>query len=119
MVGGTLGRALILTKVDGGVLVVRQPDHGTQTGLFAQAWGNEAVAPLRRHREGAELAARHHDDGWAIWERRPTIDPATERPVQFLALTPREHIPLYRAGIERAAQLDPWAGPDRLRPAPH
>jgi hypothetical protein len=30
--------------------------------------------------------------------------------VQFLALTPFEHVPLYRAGIERAAQHSPWVG---------
>ncbi|MGH9123208.1 MAG: DUF3891 family protein [Acidimicrobiales bacterium] len=100
---------MILTRVPGGLLVVRQTDHGTQTGRFAEAWGNEAVAPP----EGASdavLAAHHHDDGWAVWERRPTIDPATSQPVQFLALTPFEHVPLYRAGIARAAQHSPSVG---------
>jgi hypothetical protein len=101
---------VILTPVDEGLLVVRQPDHGTQTGLFARSWGNEAVRAPSNHRHATELAARHHDDGWAVWERRPSIDPATDRPVQFLALSPREHVPLYRAGIERAAQHDPRVG---------
>jgi hypothetical protein len=101
---------MILTRVAGGLLVVRQPDHGTQTGLFAQAWGNERVPAPRHHRREAELAARHHDDGWALWERRPSIEAATARPTQFLDLTPIEHVPLYRAGIARAAQHDPWVG---------
>jgi hypothetical protein len=105
----TIG-VVILTRVSDGLLVVRQTDHGTQTGLFATAWGNEAVAPIDRHGDEIELAARHHDDGWAVWERRPTIDPGTRRPVQFLALTPVEHVALYRAGIERAAQHGPWVG---------
>jgi hypothetical protein len=56
------------------------------------------------------LAAAHHDDGWAIWERRPDLDPATSQPVQFYDLEPAEHLPAYRAGIERAARLDPWTG---------
>lgn len=101
---------MILTKVPGGLLVVRQPDHGTQTGLFAAAWGNEAVAPPGEHRRSQELAATHHDDGWALWERRPSLDEATGQPVQFLSLTPFEHVPLYRAGIARAAEHDPLAG---------
>lgn len=100
---------MILTRVPEGLLVVRQTDHGTQTGLFATAWGNEAVAPPSGA-DDATLAARHHDDGWAVWERRPTIDPETGQPVQFLKLTPVEHVPLYRAGIDRAAQHSPWVG---------
>jgi hypothetical protein len=101
---------VILTRVDEGLMVVRQTDHADQTGLFAHAWGNEEVAPVEHHHHSAQLAARHHDDGWALWERRPTIDPRTEQPYQFLALPPAEHLLLYRAGIERAAQHDPMAG---------
>ena len=100
---------MILTRVPEGLLVVRQTDHGTQTGLFAKAWGNDAVPPPAGS-DDATLAARHHDDGWAVWERRPSIDHATGQPVQFLALTPVEHVPLYRAGIARAAQHSPWVG---------
>jgi hypothetical protein len=106
---------VILTRVPDGLLVVRQPDHGTQTGLFAAEWGNETVAPMPAHDTdvdpaAVELAASHHDDGWAVWERRPTLDPHTHQPVQFLALTPLEHVPLYQAGIARAAQHNPWTG---------
>jgi Protein of unknown function (DUF3891) len=100
---------MILTRVPEGLLVVRQTDHGSQTGLFAATWGNEEVPPPSGP-DDTTLAARHHDDGWAVWERRPSIDLATGRPVQFLALTPVEHVPLYRAGIERAAQHSPWVG---------
>lgn len=100
---------MILTRVHDGLLVVRQTDHGSQTGLFAEAWGNENVPPPSGSAD-AILAARHHDDGWAVWERRPSLDPDTRQPVQFLALSPMEHVPLYRAGIERAAQLSPWVG---------
>lgn len=101
---------MILTHVPDGLLVVRQPEHGVQTGLFAAAWGNEDVPPTNGHGPSQHLAATHHDDGWATWERRPTIDPNSGQPVQFLALTPFEHVPLYRAGIERATQYDAWAG---------
>jgi len=101
---------MILSRYDGQLLVVRQPDHGLQTGLIAEAWGNGEVAPPTQHREAGRLAATHHDDGWAIWERRPDLDAATGQPIQFYDVKPREHVPAYRAGIERAAQLDPWTG---------
>lgn len=101
---------MIVTRWQGQLLVVLQPDHGVQTGLIARAWGNEDVPPLAEHERASELAARHHDDGWAIWERHPTLEPATAQPVQFHAVAPIEHIAAYRAGIERAAQLDPWTG---------
>ena len=46
---------MILSRVPDGLLVVRQTDHGTQSGLFATGWGNEVVAPpdgSRRRRAG-------------------------------------------------------------------
>lgn len=101
---------MILSYARDGLVVVRQPDHGTQTGLFAAQWGNEDVPHVGAHTASQRLAATHHDDGWAVWERRPTLDPGTGQPVQFYQLTPFEHVPLYRAGIERASQYDPWAG---------
>jgi hypothetical protein len=101
---------VILSRMQGRLMVVLQPDHGTQTGLFAQAWGNEDVPALTDHARASTLAARHHDDGWAIWERHPTFEETPGQPVQFHAVAPTEHIAAYRAGIERAAQIDPWAG---------
>jgi hypothetical protein len=101
---------MILQRVPRGLMVVRQPEHGHQTGLFAQAWGNEEVPPVADRAGSARLAAGHHDDGWATWELYPTLDPATGQPAQFVSLTPVEHVPLYRAGIERAAAVDPFAG---------
>ncbi|OJY43420.1 DUF3891 family protein [Pseudonocardia sp. 73-21] len=99
---------MILSRYDGRLLVVRQPDHGLQTGLIAAAWGNDEVPAVTEHREASRLAAAHHDDGWAIWERHPDLDPHTGQPTQFHQVKPREHVPAYRAGIQRAAQLDPW-----------
>lgn len=101
---------MILTRYQGKLLVVRQPDHGDQTGLFAAAWGNEDVPPPTERPAATTLAARHHDDGWAVWERRPTIDAASGQPPQFHSVGPVEHIPFYRAGVLRAAQADPWVG---------
>jgi len=101
---------MIVTRHEGALLVVMQPDHGSQTGLIAASWGNDEVHLPAQHQRESELAATHHDDGWAVWERHPDIDPASGHPVQFHSVRPLQHLAAYRAGIERAAQLDPWTG---------
>ena len=37
---------MIFQQYRGQLLVVRQPDHGVQTGLFARHWGNEQTPPF-------------------------------------------------------------------------
>lgn len=100
---------MILQRFRGQLLVVRQPDHGVQSGLFASHWGNEET-PLFGPRQPVIDAGTRHDDGWARWEERPSMDPETGHPWQFFRLTPHEHVPLYREGIRMAAQRDPWTG---------
>jgi Protein of unknown function (DUF3891) len=100
---------MIFQQYRGHLLVVRQPDHGVQTGLFARHWGNEQTPPFTP-REPVIAAGTRHDDGWKDWEARPSIDPATGQPWQFYRLTPHEHVPLYRRGIAMAAAHDPTTG---------
>ena len=102
---------MIVSRISGNkLLVVRQADHGTQTGLISAAWGNDEFAPLTERARATSLAATHHEAGWGDWEQRPALDAASGYPVQFHAVKPAEHIPAYRNGIAFAAALDPWAG---------
>jgi len=100
---------MIFQMFKGQLLVVRQPDHGVQTGLFASRWGNEQT-PTFDPREQVIEAGTRHDNGWAAWEESPTMDPETGQPWQFFKLTPHEHVPLYRRGIQMAADHDPTTG---------
>ena len=100
---------MIFQNYKGQLLVVRQPDHGVQTGLFASRWGNEDT-PTFDPREAVIEAGIRHDNGWAAWEESPTMDPETGQPWQFYKLTPHEHVPLYRRGIQMAADHDPTTG---------
>ena len=100
---------MIFQIFKGQLLVVRQPDHGVQTGLFASRWGNESTPPFDP-REAVIEAGTRHDNGWAAWEESPTLDPETGQPWQFFKLTPHEHVPLYRRGIQMAADHDPTTG---------
>ena len=53
---------MIFQQYRGHLLVVRQPDHGVQTGLFASHWGNEETPPFTP-REPVIAAGTRHDDG--------------------------------------------------------
>ena len=100
---------MIFQEFRGQLLVVRQPDHGMQTGLFAERWGNDRTPPFDPRQPVIDAGTRH-DNGWAAWEEHPSMDPETGQPWQFFKLTPHEHVPLYRRGIQMAADHDPTTG---------
>jgi Protein of unknown function (DUF3891) len=89
--------------------LVRQPDHADLSGQFARAWGGADVEPLRG-RGSMELAATRHDDGWAVFDRRPSWDPENARPRNFLDVPVRAHLAFYRACIEVVSGEDAYAG---------
>lgn len=89
--------------------VVLQPDHGELAGQFAEQWGGDAVGTPRNH-ASLQVAARRHDDGWAVWEREPTINPGTPQPTGFLEVAVPSHLAFYRAGIAAIAEQNAYAG---------
>lgn len=81
-----------------------QPDHADLSGAIAAAWADRGP----RH-DSVVVAARRHDDGWAVWERSPLVD-ADGKPVSFLDVNVRAHLAFYRAGIAAITDEDPYAG---------
>lgn len=84
--------------------VVLQTDHADLSGAIASEWADRGP----RH-DAVVLAARRHDDGWAVWERSPLVD-ETGAPITFLDVDVRAHLAFYRAGIAAIADEDPYAG---------
>jgi hypothetical protein len=84
--------------------VVMQTDHADLSGAIAAAWVDRGP----RH-DSVAVAARRHDDGWAVWERSPLVD-GSGKPVSFLDVNVRAHLAFYRAGIAAIADEDPYAG---------
>ena len=84
--------------------VVMQTDHADLSGAFAEAWRDRG-----RQHESVAIAARRHDDGWAVWERAPRCD-ENGKPVSFLDVDVRSHLAFYRAGIAAVTEHDPYAG---------
>ncbi len=89
--------------------LVRQPDHADLSGQLARAWGGDAVEPLRSSISLA-LAATRHDDGWAVYDRRPAWDPEKGRPRNFLDVPVGCHLAFYRACVEVVTEEDAYAG---------
>jgi Protein of unknown function (DUF3891) len=85
--------------------VVLQTDHADLSGAFARAWREQGP-----HHDALVIAAERHDDGWAVWERAPMIDPDTHRPLNFLDVQVPAHLAFYRACIAAVTDDDPYAG---------
>jgi hypothetical protein len=85
--------------------VVLQIDHADLSGALARAWADRGA----RH-GSVEVAAKRHDDGWAVWERWPRLDAETGTPVNFLDVDVTSHLAFYRAGIAAITEQDPYAG---------
>ncbi len=85
--------------------VVLQTDHADLAGAFASAWAERGP----RH-ASLVVAATRHDDGWAVWERAPLVDPKTGAPVNFLDVDVPTHLAFYRAAIAAVSAEDAYAG---------
>jgi hypothetical protein len=91
--------------------IVLQTDHAVLAGDFAQAWGNDvfdAPDPLRV----VVSATARHDDGWAIWERCPSLlaQNGHVKPRNFLDVQILSHLTFYRAQIAAISDEDDYAG---------
>lgn len=89
------------------VRLVRQPDHATQAGAFAAAWGRPPFLPLS---ESAVQAVALHDAGWHEWDAMPEVDPATGLPYRFFEMPVAAHLAIFRRSIERATTAGDLAG---------
>jgi hypothetical protein len=84
--------------------VVMQTDHADLSGDAAEAWADRSP----RH-DSLVIAARRHDDGWAVWEQSPLVDEAGA-PVNFLSVQVPAHLAFYRANIASVGDEDAYAG---------
>ena len=95
---------MIVRDRDDSWQVVLQTDHADLSGAVAEVWTDRGP----RH-GSAIVAARRHDDGWAVWERSPLVN-ADGAPIGFLDVHVPAHLAFYRAGIAAITGEDPYAG---------
>lgn len=85
--------------------IVLQTDHAELSGQLARAWTERG-----ERFASVEIAARRHDDGWAVWERMPGLEPGSDRPRNFLDVQVLSHLAFYRAAIAAVTDHEPYAG---------
>lgn len=89
--------------------IVLQTDHADLSGQLLRGWGGAGFARPEPYASVA-LAGARHDDGWAVWERLPRLDPASGAPQNFTGVAVPVHLAFYRAGVEVVCDEDPYAG---------
>ena len=89
-------------------ILIPQIVHAQLAGDLADAWQPDPSWQLI----AAEVryAARHHDDGWADWDRHPGVDPAPGIPVNFDAMRLTDALSIWQRGIELSTIHNPLAG---------
>jgi hypothetical protein len=100
---------MLVTRRDGRLVLVTQPDHAAFAGALAEHWGNARFeVPVAR--EALICAAAHHDDGWLELDGRPTYNAQERRPAHFTELPLTETAGPYSRGVESVYARDPHAG---------
>ena len=93
---------------DGTLRLITQQEHAKSAAALARWWKPpESLGDANWAR--FLLAVEHHDDGWEVAERQPTLDEAG-RPMDFRGLPTPEHAAIWRRGIDAAMRLDPYVG---------
>lgn len=98
---------MLVQELDDRVRLIRQQDHAQLSGALAHAWRDPdgGALPYR-----LVWATGVHDAAWTGPDRRPILDPGSGRPYDFRRLPLARKLGPYRRGIERVAELDPYAG---------
>jgi hypothetical protein len=99
---------LLIRRREGDLLLFRQVDHGTLAGEFVGHWGSKQFASPTPF-DHVLLATTIHDEGWRVADAEPLFNETDERPLGFAEIDQRDHIPLYRRGVDEVFRQDAYA----------
>jgi hypothetical protein len=97
---------VIVRYIDDRVLLITQPDHAR---LAAEVMSHCAALERHPRREQILNAIASHDDGWAVEDARPSIDPATGEVADFIRARTEVRQGVWPRTVAFLAQDDPWA----------
>jgi len=100
---------MIVREAKDHYLLITQPDHAQLAEEIIHAMITEPSL-LGAARDTILLATREHDNGWTEVDAFPTVDPATERPCDFMHGPAAIKHELWQRGVTRVAKEDPHAG---------
>ena len=99
---------LVRREDDGSVLAIGQASHAWVSGQLARAWGNEQLGEVRPWEEVC-LGAEQHDLGWAGWDARPTLNPDTGLPYNFVELPIEQRLEIWSGAAQRLVSQSRYA----------
>lgn len=89
-----------------GWALISQVEHARIAAEVCAAW-NAAAFPLAVPHDELLAAVVHHDDGWLVWEMRPTT--VDGRPRDFMEMPLDESLAIWRRSIAVAQTFGPLA----------
>jgi hypothetical protein len=100
---------MLISRRDGTLTLVTQPDHGRLAGELARHWGNGEFARAPFPEEFLFTAA-HHDDGWNDLDAAPMWAEQHLRPAHFLELPLPMVAAAFTTAIDAVYEASPLAG---------
>jgi hypothetical protein len=97
---------VIVRYIDNRLLLITQPDHAR---LAAEVMSRASGLAWHPRRDNILTAIAAHDDGWAIEDAKPSIDPATGEVADFVHARTDVRQGVWPRGVGALAEEDPWA----------
>jgi hypothetical protein len=97
---------VIVRYVDDRVLLISQPDHARLAG---EVMSNATALKRHPRRERILKAINSHDDGWAVEDAKPSLDPATGEIADFMRARTEVRQGVWPRCVGSLAEEDPWA----------
>jgi hypothetical protein len=97
---------VIVRYIDNRLLLITQPDHARLAGDIMSYCTALASHPRR---ETILNAISSHDDGWAVEDAKPSIDPKTGEVADFVRARTEVRQGVWPRGVAALAESDPWA----------
>src|SRR5579862_8870095 len=87
-------------------LLIDQQEHAHLAAEVAAVWCADASTTNgvpQWVRDQIWLAVARHDDGWAVWDQAPRVDPATGVPRDFMEMRMADSTEIWSRSIEGCA----------------
>lgn len=99
---------MIRRKLNGGWLIVTQPDHARLAGDLARHWGNDEF-PSPKPVEEVLLAVKEHDNGWREIDALARLNPDNGLPYNFSEWPLPDHFPIWQRAEKHLLDSSPYA----------
>ena len=98
--------SVIVRYIDDRLLLISQPDHAH---LAADIMSHATALDRHPRRDTILQAIASHDNGWAIEDAKPSIDPATGEVADFIRARTEVRQGVWPRAVGSLAEENPWA----------